>query len=250
MGPEGIGGFNAQHGKWPWMVLFGRWTDARLDDWFCGGTLITDRHVLTAAHCLRPEQAGVVGARIGDHDLSTSFEVKHQQRNVSSIVQHPQYRGSQNDIALVQLQTPVQLTDAVRPICLPPAGAEHDGKDVEMAGWGQLEFLGDTPDVLQEVPLRVSDVTDCERAHRRVPQFSTKFPGGFQGTKICALSRDGQPRDACPGDSGGPLMAASPDGTYQLIGIVSTGVGCGNQEFPGIYTKVSAYIDWIQANLR
>lgn len=70
-----------------------------------------------------------------------------------------------------------------------------------------------------------------------------------QGTKVCALSRDETPRDACPGDSGGPLMAERPDGLYELVGVVSTGVGCGNPDFPGIYTKVSAYVDWILANL-
>ena len=239
---------NATSHRWPWMVVFGRWTEAGLGDWFCGGTLITDRHVLTAAHCLRPEDAGAVGVRIADHDLTVSDEVAHQERNISRIVQHPQYGGSQNDLAVVRLAEPVESTFSVQPICLPPAGAEHLGQDVEVAGWGLLEFAGDTPDILQEVELRVTDPADCEAAYRRVRQFETSFPGGFQGTKVCAGSRDGEPRDSCRGDSGGPLMALS-DGSYQLVGVVSTGMGCGNPEFPGIYTKVSAYIDWITSQL-
>ncbi|XP_037074907.1 putative serine protease 29 [Pollicipes pollicipes] len=136
------------------MVLFGQRTDTDGQKWFCGGVLITDRHVLTAALCMRPEQAATVVARIGDHDLTTFRDVHHQERNTYSI-----------------------------------------------------------------------------------------------GAKICAGSRDDKPRDACRGDSGGPLMVELPDGSYRLTGIVSTGVGCDNPEFPGSYTKVSSYIDWILGNL-
>ena len=244
-----IGGINAVVGKWPWMVLLGRWSEAGLGGWFCGGTLITDRHVLTAAHCLRPEEAGAVGALIGDNDLNRQDEVEHQQRNVSSVVRHPRYLGSQNDLAVVRLAAPVRLTEDVSPICLPPAGSQHLGREVEMAGWGLLEFAGNASDVLQEVELRVADPAACEAAYRRLPRFEARFPGGFQGTKVCAESRDGEPRDACRGDSGGPLMAPLPNNTYQLVGVVSAGVGCGNPEFPGLYTKVSAYIDWISSQL-
>ena len=168
-------------GKWPWMVLLGRWTDAGLGSWFCGGALITDRHVLTAAHCLRPEEAGTVGALIGDNDLNRQDEVDHQQRNVSGIVRHPHYLGSQNDLAVVRLAAPVRLTQDVSPICLPPAGAEHRRQDVEMAGWGLLEFAGEPSDILQEVALRVADLAACEAAYRRVPQFEARFPGRLPG---------------------------------------------------------------------
>ncbi|XP_037076334.1 proclotting enzyme-like [Pollicipes pollicipes] len=101
----------------------------------------------------------------------------------------------------------------------------------------------------REVPLRVVDEDACEDAYRKASAFNTKFPEGFQGIKICAGSRDDKPWGACRGDSGGPLMVQPPDGPYQLIGIVSTGVGCGSTKFPGTYTKVSSYIDWILGNL-
>ncbi|XP_037076333.1 trypsin-1-like [Pollicipes pollicipes] len=167
---------------------------------------------------MRPEQAATVVARIGDHDLTTFEDVRHQERNITSIARHPQYHVSQKDLAV-------------------------------MAGWGLVEFSGETADVLHEVPLRVVDEDVCENAYRRAPVFNMTFPGGFQGTKTRADSRDDKPRDACRGDSVGPLMVQLADASYQLIGIVSTGVGCGNPEFPGIYTKVSFYIDWILGNL-
>ena len=247
-----IGGEAADLSRWPWMVLLGRWTDGVLGDWFCGGTLITDRHVLTAAHCLRPEEAVGVGARLGDAKLSTNQTFRVQDRNVSLVTRHPAYRGSLHDLAVARLAERVQLSHETRPICLPPAGAEHVGSNVTVAGRGLLEFGGQPADRLQEAALRVSDPAGCEAAYRPVPGFQTRFPGGFQETVLCAQSRDGEPRDACRGDSGGPLtlkLPAEVASTYQLVGVVSAGLGCGNPAFPGIYTKVSAHVDWITEQL-
>ena len=244
-----VGGYNAGTEKWPWIVSFGWWLEDGLDAWFCGGTLITQQHVLTAAHCLRQEQASAVGVRIGDVHLDDPYDVFVFERNISRVVRHPEYRGQQNDLAVVTLSEPVPAIEDLGPICLPPAGTEHTGEDVEMAGWGLLEFGGETSAILQEVPLRVADPAACEAAYRRIPHFRSSFPGGFQGTKVCAESRDGELRDACKGDSGGPLMVRLEDGTYQLVGVVAVGFGCGNPDYPGIYTKVSAYIDWITEQL-
>lgn len=245
---EGIGGFNAEPGRWPWLALMGDWnTDQQLKDWFCGGSLITTRHVLTAAHCVSHKQHNSFGVRIGDHTLSIDTEVQHQDRRVRSVIVHEMYHSSQNDIALITLTQPVRLTEAVRPVCLPPVDLKlTDGQRVSMAGWGYLQFRGDeTPDVLQEVPLQLANVRQCERAYREVPDFHDDFPGGFQGTKLCAASVDEEIRGACGGDSGGPLMTHDGEGFSYIVGIVSNGVGCGNPLFPGVYTRVSSYLNWV-----
>ncbi|XP_037087885.1 proclotting enzyme-like [Pollicipes pollicipes] len=106
---------------------------------------------------------------------------------------------------------------------------------------------GDASNVLQEVSLPVVGINECQSKYESASSFQRQFPGGFGDTKLCAAEKDGG-KDACQGDSGGPMVLTGADGKYQLIGVVSAGVGCGTPGFPGVYTRVSAYLDWIQQN--
>ena len=165
---------------------------------------------------------------------------------------HPDYQdvGYVHDIALLRLSRAVTFNSRIQPVCLPAVDADHTGRSADLAGWGYTEFNGEGSSVLQEVQLVVVNEQQCQQSYQRHPNFEDDFPGGFQGTKLCANGADGTSRDACRGDSGGPLVyrSSGPDRRYQVIGVVSTGLGCGAPDYPGIYTKVSKYISWIFNN--
>ena len=249
--PLVVGGENVRQelGRWPWMVLLGEQVNGRRR-WSCGGTLISSRTVLTAAHCVAGRQSSALTARLGEHDTSTTRDGQHTDVSVSQIITHPGYAKKQNDIALLTLSRPVPFSRRIQPVCLPAADADHTGSSADLAGWGYTEFNGEGTSVLQEVSLTVVNEQQCERTYQKLRAFNTDFPGGFQGTKLCANGADGASKDSCRGDSGGPLVYRTTVNPrrYQVIGVVSTGHGCGNPEYPGIYTKVSKYIPWIISN--
>lgn len=257
-------GARAAPGRWPWIALLGR---LQTDDvtrggdradgsgaprtlWLCGGTLVSRRLVVTAAHCVKNNESQVLVVRLGADRVSAMAEGE-ETRLVSRVIRHPLYTAFQNDIALLELDAAVTWSDTVRPLCLPRADEVHaEGLPVRVAGWGLLRFGGDPPDALQEAQLQVADTDKCEAAYSPISAFQTSFPGGFNGTKLCAEDAVGRGADACRGDSGGPLVAAGPgDARYQLVAVVSTGAGCGNPQFPGIYTRVTSYVSWINSFL-
>ncbi|XP_037083999.1 venom protease-like [Pollicipes pollicipes] len=242
-----LGGGPAIPSQWPWMALIGERTDEGTR-WTCGGTLITGSTVLTAAHCVSGRRQPQLTVRLGEYNLTHTQDGDHQDFGVSQVLLHPDYRSLQNDVALLVLSRPAALNARVWPACLPPPNVDHTGHEADLAGWGQLDYGGGVPEALHEVRLQVVDAVQCEKSYSDAPYFDRQFPGGFQGTKLCANGRDGTPKDACQGDSGGPLVIQAADGRYQVIGVVSTGLGCGNHEYPGIYTKVSKYIPWIMSN--
>ena len=249
--PSVVGGtpVERQKGIWPWIVLLGDGASSS-PDWFCGATLISSRTVVTAAHCLVGRKASDLTARLGEHDTRTTRDGRHTDVSVSEITVHPGYSASrsQDDIALLHLERPVAFSALIQPACLPEDGDEHVGETVKLAGWGAIEFLHDSQAVLHEVDLKIVSEDECERQYVGTYDYSHQFPGGFQDTKLCAKSADGSPKDACTGDSGGPLTYRGSDGRYQLVGVVSTGVGCGSPKYPGVYTRISEYHDWIVDN--
>lgn len=253
-----VGGVDAERDLWPWAALLGdRSAGGGGGDsgvrWICGAVLVSQRHLLTAAHCVSGLPPARLLVRLAEYDVTSVSDGATIDQVPAEIITHPQYVPKQNDIALLRLQEAVPLGPHIQPICLPPPNRDVNaltGSQVLLAGWGYTEFGGTTADVLQQVQLVVVPPADCEARYRRLAFFVTDFPGGFQDTKLCAAGEDGAIRDACSGDSGGPLVQQQPDGSYQLVGVVAAGIGCGNPDFPGLYTRVSAYTDWVLQNIR
>ncbi|XP_075797609.1 tryptase gamma isoform X3 [Microtus pennsylvanicus] len=149
--------------------------------------------------------------------------------------------GSSGDIALVQLGTPVALSSWVQPVCLPEASADfYPGMRCWVTGWGYTRE-GEPlkpPYNLQEAEVSVVDVETCSQAYSN--------PNGtiIQPDMLCARG----PGDACQDDSGGPLVCQVA-GTWQQAGVVSWGEGCGRPDRPGVYARVTAYVNWIHHHI-
>ncbi|CAF0794334.1 unnamed protein product [Adineta steineri] len=251
-----VGGIESIPHSWPWIVSIRL---ASTNSPFCGGSLITDRYVLTAAHCfyddlkklggkmtatIRSKYLFVIGAHYSTE--KNTYLNSHLRLTANTIIMHPQYNTNTkiNDIALVELSQSIDLMDkSVGFICLPMATLRYpkafppDRADAVAIGWGRVreDSFGRASNVLLQVELPVQSPyirpSDCaDQIYDPEKQFCAGFTQGG--------------RDTCQGDSGGPLMLTY-NQTWQIIGITSYGEGCARAHKPGVYTRVSVYRDWI-----
>ncbi|XP_033331814.2 uncharacterized protein LOC117223567 [Megalopta genalis] len=231
-----VGGGSSSAGSWPWQVAL-----YKEGDYQCGGALINDRWILSAAHCFYHAQDEYWVARIGATRRGSFPSPYEQVLRLDYISLHPEYidNGFINDVAMLRLEKPVIFSDYVRPICLPEAEPKS-GTMCTVTGWGQLFEIGRIfPDTLQEVQLPVISTEECRRKTLFLPLY--RITSGM----LCAGLKDGG-RDACLGDSGGPLVCSGSDNKYTLHGITSNGYGCARPGRPGVYTKVHHYLPWIE----
>ncbi|XP_026500245.2 proclotting enzyme-like isoform X1 [Vanessa tameamea] len=242
-----VGGTEAKPGAWPWMAAIYLHGNKRREFW-CGGTLVGPKHVLTAAHCTRdskqrPFPARQFSVRLGDVDLSRDDEPSRPVTlRVTAVRAHEQFSrvGYYNDIAVLVLGENVQKSKYVIPICLPRGdlAREQFARSVAtVVGWGTTRYGGAESSRQLEARLPVWKNEDCDRAYFQP----------ITDTFLCA----GYPRggvDACQGDSGGPLMLQA-NGRWTQIGVVSFGNKCGEPGYPGVYTRVTHYLNWLQQNL-
>ena len=173
---------------------------------WCGGTLISSTHVLTAAHCTDGSAASSIRVILGEHNIADS---DFNRVDVAEIINHPNYdsRTTDNDYAILRLANPVTFTNEVSPACLPAdLSATYTGVLATVTGWGTLSSGGSQPTVLQEVDVTVTSNEVCNNAY-----------GSITANMICAADSG---KDSCQGDSGGPLIAAE-NGRQALVRTLS-----------------------------
>ncbi|EZA47834.1 Enteropeptidase [Ooceraea biroi] len=230
-----VGGASSSVGSWPWQVAV-----YKNGDYQCGGALINERWIASAAHCFYHAQDDYWVARIGATRRGSFHSPYEQLLRLDHISLHPDYidNGFVNDIAVLRLERAVTFTDYVRPVCLPTSPVVQTGTVCVVTGWGQLYEIGRVfPDTLQEVQLPVISTEDCWRKTLFLPLYR------ITSAMLCAGLENGT-KDACLGDSGGPLVCLS-ENRYVLQGITSNGYGCGRRERPGVYTKIYHFLDYI-----
>ncbi|TNM97665.1 hypothetical protein fugu_013911, partial [Takifugu bimaculatus] len=204
----------------------------------CGGALIDESWVLTAAHCL--ENSLTFRVRLGDYERLRA-EGTEVTLKVTKTFKHPKYnrRSADNDISLLRLETPAPLSDYIVPVCLPGRHLAQrvlnkNGTMTVVSGWGKEDLESSRySSALNVIKVPLVDTDTC-RGQMYYNITSNMLCAGIVGQKM----------DACEGDSGGPMVTLYRD-TWFLVGLVSWGEGCGNVEKLGVYTKVSNYIDWI-----
>lgn len=217
----------------------------------CGGSLIAPTVIVTAAHCVQNRAAYSLIVRAGDWDIQTNDELlQHQNRRVSEIILHEKFkkRSLFNDIALLILDSPYELQDHIRPICLPPAEANFDFCRCFVTGWGKDSFgvEGKQQAILKKFILPVMPRNQCQ-LNLRTTRLGHYF--NLHESFICAGGEIG--KDACKKDGGSPLVCpiANKDGQFYQAGIVAWGIGCGKENIPGLYANVPHLRSWIDEKL-
>ncbi|XP_045055871.1 serine protease 44-like [Desmodus rotundus] len=233
-----IGGRPASEKKWPWQVSL------RInDEHVCGGSLIGNRWVLTAAHCIFGHVEYTV--KIGDIHLrqTSTMAVEVPVRDIVIHQDYSSFGVIENDIALALLKFPVNYSSYIQPVCFPEKTfLVQTGTECWVTGWGKLreqDSKEDAPELLQEAEQSLIHYTKCNEMLKQLLQTSANI---LKKGVLCAYNALG--KDSCQGDSGGPLVCEFND-TWVQVGIVSWGYGCGRTEHPGIYTELSFYKDWV-----
>ncbi|KAH8355998.1 hypothetical protein KR200_006336, partial [Drosophila serrata] len=239
-----VGGHPAQAREFPHMARLGRRQDLGIG-WFCGGVLISESFVLTAAHCLESEKGEVNVVRLGELDFDSYLDdAAPQDYNVSGYITHPNYEDPEfyHDIGMIKLNENVIFDIYKHPACLP--FQDDQSKDTFIAvGWGSTDLAGKPSAKLLKVKLDRYAEKVCMRLLARQVE---EYPRGFDARNQLCVGSD-MARDTCNGDSGGPLLIYHLEYPcmYHVMGITSAGLTCGTPGIPGIYTRVYPYLDWI-----
>ncbi|XP_011631526.1 chymotrypsin-2-like [Pogonomyrmex barbatus] len=231
--PRIVGGRLAESGELPFQVSL---QNIKTKHHFCGGVILNQRYVLTAAHCVTGKDVKNISVNVGTTDLLKPYV--YGTYLIASAYVHEQYNRSNswiNDIALLKLEKLFLLSPLVWPIALPKQDQiVTPGSLATVSGFGRLEYEGRRTTRLHVVNITIANHEYCK--HKYWVRSSKKI----HNTQICAYDPVIE-KGSCKGDSGGPLTVNG-----QLIGLVSWSHRCANKEFPSVYTRVPSYVTWIR----
>lgn len=265
---SGVDGVDASRGEFPHMALLGYGDDLESAQYHCGGSVISEKYILTAAHCISSVQLGPVKyvalgilKRTDPSDLWQRYDVK-------KIIPHPEYKSPSkyHDIALLEVEEEIEFGETVLPACLnidrhqylEEVAHDYFFKRVRQAlndeklltyatGWGRLGENRKLADTLQKIKLEKYNDVECSNIY----QVHRNMKRGYDNdTQMCYGDYTGF-ADTCSGDSGGPLQVSVRanvfDCQFKIIGIVSSGNPCGSKGGAGLYTRVDHYVPWIES---
>ncbi|XP_043210235.1 coagulation factor IX-like [Amphibalanus amphitrite] len=231
-----VGGTDATAGQFPWQA--GIVSTGNTRSW-CGGSVINNRYVLTAAHCTDGKDASQIQVMLGDLRIGTT-DAGEQRYSVVQIIEHPQYTsasGSGWDFSLLKLDREITFSSTISPVCLAEAGQTYADVTAIASGYGRVGAEEPQATTLQHVQLPVWSQSRCQG----------NWGTTLKSNMICAGGYPEGGRSVCMGDSGGPLVTEV-SGRFRLIGVVSFGRPCALANSPDVFARVTEALTWIQSN--
>ncbi|XP_031631948.1 serine protease persephone-like isoform X2 [Contarinia nasturtii] len=243
----------AKNGEFPWMAALGYNSNYKIS-FGCGGTIISEHYVMTAAHCCTGKYPPVL-VRVGKVSLKDVYTDETRATNyyIKNITRHPSYSvmTKKNDIALLKLTLKIAFNNAVRPACLHTNIEDVDtATKLIVTGWGNTNPNRESQsNDLRKIAVNTKPLNECNRFYLNYNELANlaSFRDGIDPGQYCVFDPEGK-RDACQGDSGGPLqyIPNNDPNTVTIVGIVSAGIACG-ADLPSLYTRVAFYIPWIES---
>jgi len=252
-----VGGRLTKVEDYPWQISI---TDQNMTH-ICGGTILTRRHVLSAAHCFQSLDASVSAINVVLWRNSEGWKI----HEVKQIRRHKRFSSETklNDIAILLLESPLVFDSEIYPVCLPSAGEDYSDNEKLLGRTGKVLGFGETRrklvdtwrsrrskrDVTNDLSLRQTSlrIMSNEECQEKFSKGGIEDVDQLKSETIFCAFKNGT--DACSGDSGGPLVL-SEQGRYFQVGIVSYGLGCADGRYPGVYTNIDKFRAWIKHNTK